>query len=126
MNQLGCVDPGNKLQSKDRPLAFWRKKAKVHALKEERGKESCLSALERERAHLRDERCGHEGKRGREGERGGERGEGEREQEQAGSFNLRVFIWFPKTGILKEVSGKNLNRIFISFSSVSFYSCGFY
>lgn len=37
-----------------------------------------------------------------------------------GSFVSRVFICFLKAGILREVLGEDLNRIFISFPGVSF------
>ena len=33
---------------------------------------------------------------------------------------LRVFVCFLKAGVLGEVSGEDLNRIFISFPGVSF------
>ena len=50
------------------------------------------------------------------------RGTGVREggRKQTGSFVLRVFICFLKAAILGEVSGKDLNRIFISFPGVFF------
>ena len=44
----------------------------------------------------------------------------------AGSFVLRVCIYFLKAGVLGEVSGEDLNRIFISFSGVSFQGSGLY
>ena len=46
----------------------------------------------------------------------GGRGEGER----TGSFVLRSFICFLKAGILREISGGDLNRIFIRFIGMSF------
>ena len=69
-----------------------------------------LRAQERERkdTHLRNE--------DRERERERERA---RERASTGSFVLRVFICFLKAGILGEVSGEGLNRIFLSFPGMS-------
>ena len=62
-------------------------------------------------------------------EGGGERhrhaqGWGQRERECPRSFILRSLISFPKVRILGEISGEVLNRLFISFSSVSFQCFG--
>ena len=93
MSPLGCVVSVNQLtEAKEGPLELRRKKARVCALREEGGKER------------------HERKRERERERA----------HSAGCFALRDFMSFPKVRILGEVTGEDLNRIFISFPDLCF------
>ena len=49
-----------------------------------------------------------------------------RERVCTGSLALRVFISFPKLGIIEKFSGEDLNRILISFPGVSFKNPGLY
>ena len=65
-----------------------------------------------------------EGRRGREGRRGEWSVEHVGSERTAESFVLSSFICFPKAGIWGEVSGEDLNRIFISFPGVSSQSHG--
>ena len=61
-------------------------------------------------------------RRGGDRQVGEEKGEGRKElgSSHTGSFALRVFICFPRAGILGEISGKDLNRRFISFLVMPF------
>ena len=101
MRQLGCVDLEIKLQKQKKGPWSLGERKQMYCLEGKTGvgrKGAGIQVREREREHL----------------------------VHTGSFVLRGFIWFLKVGVLGEVSIKNLNRIFISFSGVSFLGRGLY
>ena len=114
MSQLGCVDSQNKSHGqKEGP---WRQVpgislgqvAVAHCLR-------IASLLETFRAQEKESKRTYMPEEGT-----GERCRCAQGRVHTGCFVLWVFISFLQTGILGEVSGEDLSRVFISFPGMSF------